>query len=232
VAALSARGVRAAAYAHRSGKTLAAFGGALLEALSDSRRIRTGIAKKPARKTSPRALKVLWITPLKALATDTVRALREPVAALGLDWQVGLRTGDASARDKRLARDGRLDVLVHHAGVAVAAAVLSGHRAAAVGPALRGGRRMARAAGQQARRIAAAEPGAAAGTVPAAAHVGPVGDAGQPGRGARRAAAACARQCAGRRRRGAQAHAGNADAGPGRALSHGRDTWAFPSFRG
>jgi ATP-dependent Lhr-like helicase len=95
-----------------SGKTLAAFGGALLEALRDSPASGTGTAKKPARKTSPRALKVLWVTPLKALATDTVRALREPVAALGLDWQVGIRTGDASARDKRLARDGRLDVLV------------------------------------------------------------------------------------------------------------------------
>ncbi|HLM53144.1 MAG TPA: hypothetical protein VK325_06065, partial [Pseudoxanthomonas sp.] len=38
-----------------SGKTLAAFGGALLEALSDSPASSTGIAKKPARKTSPRA---------------------------------------------------------------------------------------------------------------------------------------------------------------------------------
>jgi len=55
---------------------------------------------------------VLWITPLKALATDTVRALREASDALELDWQVGLRTGDASARDKRLARAGKLDVLV------------------------------------------------------------------------------------------------------------------------
>ena len=57
-------------------------------------------------------IKVLWITPLRALATDTLRALREPIDALGLDWQVGMRTGDASARDKRLARAGKLDVLV------------------------------------------------------------------------------------------------------------------------
>jgi ATP-dependent helicase Lhr and Lhr-like helicase len=63
-------------------------------------------------KKTTRELGVLWITPLKALATDTVRALREPIEALGLDWQVGLRTGDASARDKRLARAGKLDVLV------------------------------------------------------------------------------------------------------------------------
>ena len=65
------------------------------------------------RRVAPTAsLKVLWITPLRALAADTLRALREPIDALGLDWQVGLRTGDASARDRRLARAGRLDVLV------------------------------------------------------------------------------------------------------------------------
>lgn len=81
-----------------SGKTLAAFGGPLLEGLRD---------------TDPtHRLKVLWITPLRALAADTARALREPVDGLGLGWQVGLRTGDASARDKRLARAGKFDVLV------------------------------------------------------------------------------------------------------------------------
>lgn len=66
----------------------------------------------PRKRTQPRPLQVLWVTPLKALATDTVRALREASEALQLDWQVGLRTGDASARDKRLAREGKLDVLV------------------------------------------------------------------------------------------------------------------------
>lgn len=67
---------------------------------------------KAKRDHKTRTLKVLWITPLKALAVDSVRALREPIEGLGLDWQVGLRTGDASARDKRLARSGKLDVLV------------------------------------------------------------------------------------------------------------------------
>lgn len=91
-----------------SGKTLAMFGGPLLQALADPLpRATTGRNGK----TVP-ALQVLWITPLRALASDTARALREPLAALGLDWQVGLRTGDASTRDKRLAREGRVDVLV------------------------------------------------------------------------------------------------------------------------
>ncbi|MCY7354004.1 MAG: ligase-associated DNA damage response DEXH box helicase [Lysobacter sp.] len=106
-----------------SGKTLAAFGGPLLEALASSAAIeknRAPIAARAGRdgaRTRGRdgasgRIQVLWITPLRALATDTVRALREPIDALGLDWQVGMRTGDATARDKRLARAGKLDVLV------------------------------------------------------------------------------------------------------------------------
>ncbi|MEA5125312.1 ligase-associated DNA damage response DEXH box helicase [Xanthomonas floridensis] len=98
-----------------SGKTLAAFGGPLLEALAARGRKPAARSARPAasaRRQQQRTLQVLWITPLRALAADTARALREPVDALGLDWQVGLRTGDASARDKRLARSGKLDVLV------------------------------------------------------------------------------------------------------------------------
>ncbi|WP_133501545.1 ligase-associated DNA damage response DEXH box helicase [Cognatilysobacter terrigena] len=88
-----------------SGKTLAAFGGPLIEAVA-------GAHERSAKPSAERDLQVLWVTPLRALATDTLRALREPADALGLDWAIGLRTGDASAREKKLARDGRLDALV------------------------------------------------------------------------------------------------------------------------
>ncbi|MGN6153254.1 MAG: ligase-associated DNA damage response DEXH box helicase [Lysobacteraceae bacterium] len=82
-----------------SGKTLAALGGPLVEALSSPRPTGDGPA-------------LLWITPLRALAVDTVRALGEAVEGLGVGWTVGLRTGDASAGDKRRARNGRFDALV------------------------------------------------------------------------------------------------------------------------
>lgn len=97
-----------------SGKTLAAFAGPLLQALAapQSRARPQDGGRGSKRRPRQTNLRVLWITPLRALATDTVRALREPLDALGLDWTVGMRTGDASARDKRLAREGRLDVLV------------------------------------------------------------------------------------------------------------------------
>ncbi len=50
--------------------------------------------EKP-RETAP--LQLLWITPLRALANDTVNAMSKPVADLKLPWRVELRTGDTSA---------------------------------------------------------------------------------------------------------------------------------------
>lgn len=86
-----------------SGKTLAAFGGPVLQALADADGLR------PATGQGPR---ILWVTPLRALAADTTQALTQIVQSLALNWTVALRTGDASARDKRLARQGKADVLV------------------------------------------------------------------------------------------------------------------------
>ena len=92
-----------------SGKTLAAFGGALIEALA------IPPVPAPAKRSKgprPGRIQVLWVTPLRALANDTVRALREPLEALDIPWTVAMRTGDASARDRRLARTGQAEVLV------------------------------------------------------------------------------------------------------------------------
>ena len=50
-------------------------------------------------------LRLLWITPMRALAADTARALAAPLADLGLRWQVGVRTGDTAATER--ARQGR-----------------------------------------------------------------------------------------------------------------------------
>ncbi|WMD22085.1 ligase-associated DNA damage response DEXH box helicase [Achromobacter seleniivolatilans] len=86
-----------------SGKTMAAFGGPLLETLADS-----ALRPLPAG-AGPR---VLWVTPLRALAADTARALTQTALDLNIGWTVALRTGDASSRDKRLARQGKADVLV------------------------------------------------------------------------------------------------------------------------
>jgi ATP-dependent Lhr-like helicase len=47
-----------------------------------------------------RALKVIWLTPMRALAADTLKALAEPLAELGLAWRIGLRTGDTPGADR------------------------------------------------------------------------------------------------------------------------------------
>jgi len=94
-----------------SGKTLAALGGVLIEALEQQKKNPSNLLPATRKKTAQR-LKLVWITPLRALATDTLRAIQDTLIALDIDWTVALRTGDASARDKRLARSGKAEILV------------------------------------------------------------------------------------------------------------------------
>ncbi len=78
-----------------TGKTYAAWLGPVLEWLRgypDAERARRGIRSAP--------LRVLWITPLRALAADTVAALKAPVEDLGLPWTVESRTGDTPAKQR------------------------------------------------------------------------------------------------------------------------------------
>ncbi len=71
-----------------AGKTYAAWIGALKRELVAA--ARDGPPKV-------RKLRVLWITPMRALAADTTRALAESAAGIGLDWDVEMRTGDTDA---------------------------------------------------------------------------------------------------------------------------------------
>jgi ATP-dependent helicase Lhr and Lhr-like helicase len=72
-----------------SGKTYAVWLGALQRAQANA------------------GLQVLWLTPMRALAADTTRALQAPLPALLPKWKVGQRTGDTPSaerarQDKRL----------------------------------------------------------------------------------------------------------------------------------
>ena len=69
------------------GKTLAVWLGPVLESL----------AEPPPGRGQPWPLRVLWLTPLRALARDTLDSLREPVEALQLPWSSDMRTGDVSS---------------------------------------------------------------------------------------------------------------------------------------
>ena len=82
-----------------AGKTYAVWLGALL-ALA-------GTSKGTPREGAAAPLTVLWITPMRALAADTLRALQQPLPDLAPHWQAGARSGDTgsaerSAQDKRL----------------------------------------------------------------------------------------------------------------------------------
>lgn len=74
-----------------TGKTYAAWMGPVLEALAER-----DAPKKLRRRADATPLRVLWITPLRALAADTEQALALPVQELGLPWTVESRTGDTS----------------------------------------------------------------------------------------------------------------------------------------
>src|SRR5690606_8255745 len=52
------------------------------------------------RKPAAAPLTVLWITPMRALAADTARALQRPMDELGLPWTLGLRTGDTGSAER------------------------------------------------------------------------------------------------------------------------------------
>ncbi len=65
-----------------TGKTYAAWLGPLLESAA--------VSDQPG-------IRVLWITPLRALARDLERALQEPLDNLGASWRVEQRTGDTSS---------------------------------------------------------------------------------------------------------------------------------------
>lgn len=64
-----------------------------------------GTAAPPRRKSPSAPLTVLWITPMRALAADTARALQAPLDDLQINWSIGQRTGDTGNAER--ARQGR-----------------------------------------------------------------------------------------------------------------------------
>ncbi len=86
-----------------SGKTLAVWLGAL-GALRET-------AATEGAKTKAPPLTVLWITPMRALAADTLRALEDPMRALCPSWTSGLRSSDTTSA-QRAAQDKRLPTVL------------------------------------------------------------------------------------------------------------------------
>jgi ATP-dependent Lhr-like helicase len=98
-----------------SGKTYAVWFGALARAEVIRREAKElaaanrGSSLGPERQVGPRSpppLGVLWLTPMRALAADSARAMKAPLEDLGVPWTVGIRTGD-TAPAERAAQDRR-----------------------------------------------------------------------------------------------------------------------------
>lgn len=86
-----------------AGKTYAVWLAAIERfSLKKSSSKSNAINEKPTAKRKPvtQPLTILWITPMRALAADTERALMTPVTELKLDWSIGLRTGDTSSAER------------------------------------------------------------------------------------------------------------------------------------
>ena len=96
-----------------SGKTLAAF----LSAIDRLGRLDTGEAEARERPESAGGVRVVYISPLKALGADVERNLRRPlagIAAVGpaLPISVGVRSGDTPARERRRLREHPPEILI------------------------------------------------------------------------------------------------------------------------
>ena len=74
-----------------SGKTYAVWFGALARAAA------IGV---PLQGPHPPPLGVLWLTPMRALAADTTRALQLTLTELGPCWSLGTRTGDTPSAER------------------------------------------------------------------------------------------------------------------------------------
>src|SRR5512144_2058598 len=81
-----------------SGKTLAAFLWGI-DKLSRAERLGDGV-------------KLVYVSPLKALSYDIERNLRAPLRGIGAEISVGLRTGDTSQKERRAMRRDPPDILI------------------------------------------------------------------------------------------------------------------------
>lgn len=96
-----------------SGKTYAVWGGVVNAALpnvtpASSRSRVKGHGATPGPSTSLRevrsdktqGLRAIWITPLRALAGEIAESAQRMCDGVGLDWKVGVRTGDTSTKER------------------------------------------------------------------------------------------------------------------------------------
>lgn len=86
------------------GKTFSVFLGAVIQFINHH--------PNDFRQKKDNGLLLLWITPLRALAKDIGRAMEEVVAALGMQWKIGIRNGDTDTAERSRQKKQMPEVLI------------------------------------------------------------------------------------------------------------------------
>src|SRR6186713_1065578 len=86
------------------GKTYSVFLGAIIDFINHHH--------DDYKKIKNSGLQLLWITPLRALATDIGRAMEEVITKLGMNWKVGIRNGDTSITERAKQKKQMPEVLI------------------------------------------------------------------------------------------------------------------------
>jgi ATP-dependent helicase Lhr and Lhr-like helicase len=86
------------------GKTFSVFIGAIIQFINNNPT--TYLSQKN------NGLQIIWITPLRALAKDIGRAMEEVIAALGMQWRIGIRNGDTDIKVREQQKRNMPEVLI------------------------------------------------------------------------------------------------------------------------
>ncbi|HUR67593.1 MAG TPA: ligase-associated DNA damage response DEXH box helicase [Chitinophagaceae bacterium] len=86
------------------GKTFSVFLGSLIEFINQH--------PQDFRSRKNNGLRLLWITPLRALAADIGRAMEEVIRELNMKWKVGIRNGDTSIAERASQKKQMPEVLI------------------------------------------------------------------------------------------------------------------------
>jgi ATP-dependent Lhr-like helicase len=86
------------------GKTYAIFLGVLIEWIN--------LHPTEFKQLKNNGLRLIWITPLRALAQDIARAMEEVIQELGMPWKVGVRNGDTSTKERAAQKKQLPEILI------------------------------------------------------------------------------------------------------------------------
>jgi ATP-dependent helicase Lhr and Lhr-like helicase len=86
------------------GKTFSVFLGAVIQFINEN--------PENYKTKTYNHLRLLWISPLRALAKDIGRAMREVIEELGMQWQIGIRNGDTELNERAKQKRQMPEVLI------------------------------------------------------------------------------------------------------------------------